>query len=202
MHAILNGAWRFALVSVLAFGFWALESKILPRNFGEAWTFAGCLLFFVLFTEIFMVKLVREPDARRKFNRSFLPAFIIYAIVWSAFWFALHSRAGEWLGSALGCAAFAAILGRQLGAKSGYAQVIIFLIATHAAGYFLGGKVFYMARNPPDFLASWPKQDIWMLAKFMWGLCYGLGFGAGIGYAFHIFQRPPANVSPIASPSA
>jgi hypothetical protein len=200
MHAILNGAWRFALVSVLAFGFWAVEAKILPRGFGEMWTFAGCLVFFVLFTELFMVKLVNEPNARAKFNRSFVPAFIVYAIIWSLFWFALHSGLGEWLGSAVGCAAFAGILGRQLAAKSGYTQVIALLIVTHAAGYFFGGKVFYMARNPPEFFASWPKQDVWMLAKLLWGLFYGLGFGAGIGYAFHIFQRP--NVSAIASASA
>jgi len=43
-----------------------------------------------------------------------------------------------------------AILGRQFGARGGYLKVIVFLIATHAAGYFLGGKVFYMARNPPE----------------------------------------------------
>jgi hypothetical protein len=200
MHAILNGAWRFALVSVLAFGFWAVESKILPRGFGEIWTFAGCFVAFVLFTELFMVKLVDGPNARAKFNRSFVPAFIVYAIIWSVFWFALHSGLGEWLGSAAGCAAFAAILGRQLGAKSGYAQVIAFLIVTHAVGYFFGGKVFYMARNPPEFFANWSKQDVWMLAKLLWGLFYGLGFGAGIGYAFHVFQRP--KVSAIPSPSA
>src|SRR5687767_10695004 len=191
MHAILNGAWRFALVSVLAFGFWAVESKILPRGFGEIWTFVGCLLAFMIFTEIFMVKLVNEPNARAKFNRSFIPAFIVYAIIWSVFWFALHSGLGEWLGSAVGCAAFAAILGRQLGAKSGYAKVIAFLIVAHAAGYFLGGKVFYMARNPPEFFASWSKANLWAFAKLMWGLFYGLGFGAGIGYAFHVFQREP-----------
>lgn len=199
MHAILNGAWRFALVSVLSFGFWAFESKLLPKGFGEFGTFAGCLVFFILFTQIFMVNLVHQPSARRKFTISFIPAFLAYAIVWSAFWFALHSRAGEWLGSALGCAAFAAILGRHLGARHGFAKVILFLIATHAAGYFLGGKAFYMARNPPEFIASWPKQDIWTIAKLAWGLFYGLGFGAGIGYAFHVFQRPSASATPSAS---
>ncbi|HUS37483.1 MAG TPA: hypothetical protein VM680_19200 [Verrucomicrobiae bacterium] len=193
MHAILNGAWRFALVSVLAFGFWALESKFLPRGTAEIWTFAGCLGFFILFTEIFMVKLVHEPNARAKFHRSFVPAFIIYAVVWSAFWFGLHSRLGEWMGSAVGCAAFATILGRQLGARTGFCIAILFLIVTHAAGYFLGGKVFYMARHPPEFFVSWSKENLWAFAKLMWGLFYGLGFGAGIGYAFHVFQHP--NVS-------
>jgi hypothetical protein len=189
MHAILSGAWRFALVSVLAFGFWALEPKFMPKSYGEPVTFAGCLVAFAVFAEIFLVPLVHEPNARRKFNGSFIPAFILYAVVWSACWFALKLRSREWIASALGCAAFAAVLYWRLGAREGLWKVILFLIVTHAAGYYLGGKVFYMARHPPDFVASWSKENIWMAAKLMWGLCYGLGFGAGIGYAFDIFQR-------------
>src|SRR3954466_3970017 len=186
MHAILNGAWRFAFVSVLAFGFWAIQPKILPKSYGEPATFVGCLIAFALFAEIFLVALVHQPNARRKFNGSFIPAFVIYAAVWSASWFALHLRAREWIGSALACAAFAAILQWRLGAREGLCRVILLLIITHTLGYYLGGKVFYMARHPPELIASWPKENIWTLAKLMWGLCYGLGFGAGIGYAFDV----------------
>ena len=28
-----------------------------------------------------------------------------------------------------------------------------------------------------------------MLAKMQWGVCYGLGLGAGLGRAFHLCQR-------------
>jgi hypothetical protein len=108
--------------------------------------------------------------------------------VWSACWFALHLRAREWIGSALGCAAFATILYRRLGAREGLCKVILFLIVAHSAGYFLGGRVFFMAL-PRSAFASWPKQDVLMLAKLTWGLFYGLGFGAGMGYAFDVFQR-------------
>ena len=189
MHAILNGAWRFALVSVLAFGFWAIQPKILPKSFGEPATFVGCLIVFVVFGEIFLVPLAHQPDARRKFTGSFIPAFIVYAAVWSACWFARQLPAREWVGSVLGCAAFAAILHWRLGAREGLWKVILLLTITHTAGYYLGGKVFYTARHPPAFAASWTKDTIWAVAKLMWGLCYGLGFGAGIGYAFDRFQR-------------
>lgn len=189
MRAILSGAWRFGVVSLIAFGFWAFDSKILPKRFGEVGTFVGCLVVFVAFAEIFLIGLVQPPDARRKFNRSFPLAFIVYSIVWSACWFALKFGKGEWLGSGLGCAAFAAILGWRLGARNGYCKVILFLIITHAAGYFLGGKAFYMARHPPQALSSLSKEEIWTAAKLVWGLSYGLGFGAGIGYAFDVFQR-------------
>jgi hypothetical protein len=196
VRAILNGAWRFAVVSLLAFGFWAIGPQILPKQFGEIGVFVGCLIFFCVFAEIFMVRLVHEPNARKNFNRSFVPAFVVYAIVWSACWFALKFGRGEWLGSALGCAAFALVLGKQLGAREGFCKVILFLIVTHSAGYFLGGKVFLMARHPPAFLASLSKDQIWTLAKLMWGLFYGLGFGAGMGYAFDVFQKaPPAKAN-------
>ena len=189
MRAIFSGAWRFAVVSLAGFGFWALEPAMLPKRFGEMGVFLGCLLFFCGFAEIFLINLVHEPNRRKKFNRSFVPAFVTYAIVWSACWFALKFGRGEWLGSALGCAAFAFILGKQLGAREGYCKVILFLIIAHSAGYFLGGKVFYMARHPPDALASLSKDQVWTLAKLAWGLCYGLGFGAGIGYAYDVFQK-------------
>jgi hypothetical protein len=38
-------------------------------------------------------------------------------------------------------------------------------------------------------LASLSKDQIWTVAKLAWGVCYGLGFGAGIGYAFDVFQK-------------
>ena len=189
MRAILSGAWRFAVVSVLAFGFWVLEPRILPKNFGEPGVFAGCLIAFAVFAEFFLIRLVHEPNARRKFNGSFIPAFIVYAMVWSACWFAPRVPAREWIGSVLACAAFTAIMHWRLGAREGLWKVMLFLIVTHTAGYYLGGKAFSMARHPPSLIASWPKADIWNAAKLAWGLCYGLGFGAGIGYAFDIFQR-------------
>lgn len=194
MRAIFSGAWRFALVSVLAFGFWALEPKFLPRNSGEPVTFIGCLIAFALFAEIFLVPLVQEPNARRKFNGSFIPAFLLYAVVWSACWFLLKIRAREWIGSGLGCAAFAYVLYWRLAARQGLCRAILFLIITHSVGYFLGGKAFYMARHPPEFFSSWSKENIWLTAKLVWGLCYGLGFGAGIGYAFDVFQRTAAPI--------
>lgn len=194
--AALSGAWRFALVSVLAFGFWAYGPKV-----GEGALYIGCLVSFIVFGEIFMPALVVGPNRRRRFNASFIPAFVVYAIVWSACWFALKFGAGEWLGSVLGCAAFAWILGKRLGAKTGFLAAALALILFHSAGYFLGGKAFYMARNPPSVFAGWKKQDVWTVAKLAWGFFYGIGFGAGIGYAFGVFQQPPSGqlVRPLAA---
>ena len=194
LGATLNGAWRFGLVSLGGFAPWALEDLILPKSVGELGLYAGCLIFFIVFAEIFLAPLVHGPDARKRFHRAFVPAFIAYAVVWSACWFALKFGRGEWLGLAAGCATFALIVGKMLGAKSGYAKAIFVLILAHAAGYFMGAYVFGLRRHPPGFLASWPKRDLLTAAKLAWGLFYGLGFGAGIGYAFHLFQPAKPSV--------
>ena len=188
--AALSGAWRFALVSLGGFGVWAGERYILPKGVGEVGLYIGCLVVFIALAELLLVPLVIGEDRRRRFNRAFIPAFIAYAVVWSVCWFALKSQEGEWLGSIAGCAVFAWIVGKRLGATSGFLSAIAILILCHSAGYFLGGKVFSMVRNPPALFEGWPRQDILTVAKFAWGLFYGLGFGAGIGYVFHIFQQP------------
>jgi len=47
---------------------------------------------------------------------------------------------------------------------------------THSAGYFIGGEIYY----PSDRSA---------MMKMVWGLVYGVGFGAGVGYVFWALQR-------------
>jgi hypothetical protein len=182
--ATLSGTWRFALVSILGFAPWAL-----PNIGGEIFLYIECLLAFLVFSEVFLVALVQGENRRKRFNRSFGPAFIAYAVVWSACWFALRSRAGEVAGLILGCSVFAWILGKRLGSLNGLPLVILVLVLFHAIGYWMGGYVFSLARKPPGIIADWPKRDIWMLAKITWGLFYGLGFGSGIGYAFFKFQQ-------------
>ena len=46
-------------------------------------------------------------------------------------------------------------------------------------------------QNPVPFL---DKPKLMLLAKMSWGLFYGLGFGAGLGYAYHTLQLKKALV--------
>jgi hypothetical protein len=57
-------------------------------------------------------------------------------------------------------------------------KVIALLFASNALGYFVGqwAEKTFIASNVT-------------IAKASWGLFYGLGFGAGIGFAFHACQR-------------
>jgi hypothetical protein len=64
--------------------------------------------------------------------------------------------------------------------------VTFVLFVGHSAGYFLGGPLHY--HSGPEYR---------LLGILGWGLLYGLGFGAGIGYAFQAFLRR----SPAAAPA-
>ena len=58
----------------------------------------------------------------------------------------------------------------------------------HSAGYFAGGLLMGLIlqshRDGP--LAGLSKDWVGVLAKLAWGFLYGLGFGVGLGYTFHM----------------
>src|ERR1043166_2107355 len=62
----------------------------------------------------------------------------------------------------------------------------------HSLGYFTGGKLMYFLTSPTgaELFNSLTKAELGSVAELSWGLLYGLGFGAGLGYAFHVFQKP------------
>lgn len=162
---IVRGALGFAAVGVAAFGVWAFAG----RKFGsEALMYAAVAAVFIAGTGLLLHPLA---GGVRRFYVSFAPAFLAYAIVWSAIWFAGGKRLHEWAASAAGCAVFAAVLAWRRPSRIPVLAAVLFL--THSAGYFLGGDIYDAAR------ATHPT-----LAKLAWGLCYGLGFGAGLGYAY------------------
>ena len=60
------------------------------------------------------------------------------------------------------------------------------LVATHSAGYFLGDASVKWLTGP-SWIETFPalsKSQIGTLAKLSWGLFYGLGFGASLGFTF------------------
>jgi hypothetical protein len=67
---------------------------------------------------------------------------------------------------------------------------VAFFVA-HSLGYFAGGKLMYFLSSPTgaELFNSLTKAELGTVAKLSWGLLYGLGFGAGLGYAFHVFQK-------------
>ena len=99
-------------------------------------------------------------------------------------------HAGSLAGLLAGTALMGLLLTRAFGAGGVRLQVIAALFLLNAAGYFSGGWIHDAWRADPSAplgmaLSAAARSK---LAMAMWGLCYGLGFGAGLGYAFHVCQ--------------
>jgi len=171
----IRGALGFAAVSLAAFGVWAGAGTWLSAHLREGGFYAVLTAIFLGLSGLALHPLVTGPRSWARFNKSFIPAFLAYAVAWNASWFALGWVKGEWLGSLTGALAFALVLGVFFGSFQPFLKSALVLFIGHSAGYFLGGPVHY------HFKATW--------SILAWGLLYGLGFGAGIGYAFHAFQQ-------------
>lgn len=180
--SVLRGALGFAAVSLAAFGLWALAGKWLAAHLKEGGFYAVDAFMFLALSGLALHPLVAGPRSWLRFNKVFIPAFLAYAVAWNASWFALGWVKGEWLGSLAGTCAFAAVLGGFFGSFKPFLRSAGVLFVGHSAGYFLGGPIHYH------------NKGMWGI--FVWGLLYGLGFGAGIGYAFHAFQKRPNSPSP------
>lgn len=191
IRSVLEGAWRFAIVSVAGFAVWAFAGRWLPVHGGEIGLYATSTMVFLGLAGLLMHPLVigRLPIAR--FYSVFIPAFVAYAIVWCAFWFMLRFGAGEWLGSLAGSLAFVAVSGWRFGNLRPVPRVGVVLFIAHSLGYFAGGRLMQFLTSPggAELFNSLTKAQLGTVAKLSWGLLYGLGFGAGLGYSFHIFQQ-------------
>lgn len=172
--AMIQGAARFALISVVAFAIWA---------------FGGALATVPLYTSITAVFLALSGILLRplagggcrpgRFHGMFAGAFLAYAALWCLGWFGIKGHAGEIFGSAAGLAACTAILLRLRGTRSGtggegFLSCWAVLFLFHTLGYVAGGWIYYAAGSREGIPPA--------VARLAWGLGYGLGFGAGLGY--------------------
>ena len=193
---VLRGSLGFAIVSLAGFSVWALAGRWFYRNTGEAGLYAATTVVFVGLSGLLLHPLLRGPGSLIRFYKIFIPAFMAYAAVWCGAWFVGKMGAGEWVGSLAGSLVFTAWVGWSLGGLGSWGRAAMVMFVAHSAGYFLGGKLMYWMIGPGGaaMFTGLTKAQISLMAKLSWGLLYGLGFGAGLGYAFHVFQIAPKPV--------
>ena len=191
--SILQGAIGFAIVSLAGFAVWALGGKWLYSHGGEVGLYLACSVVFIGLAGICLHPLVRGERRLSRFYKGFVPAFLGYAIAWSLCWFALRFGAGEWLGSLAGCLVFAGVLKFALrGASTAFLASVLVLFLTHSLGYFTGGFLYAHAPHWGPLVSTMSKSQVALTAKLLWGVAYGLGFGAGIGFTYHTLQGDTA----------
>jgi len=190
-----RGSIGFGIVGLAAFSVWAFAGKWFQTHVGEAGLYAACAFVFIGLSGLLLHPLLRGPGALLRFYLAFIPAFLAYAVVWCAAWFLLRFGKGEWLGSVFGATAFVAVVSWRLRNFGGFVQTSFIVFGLNAVGYFLGGQIFHwvLGDTGSAMFSGLSKPNLMIVAKLAWGLLYGLGFGAGIGYAFHAVQKTKAS---------
>jgi hypothetical protein len=177
-QSVVHGMIGFTLVSLGGFAPWVLAGRWFYRNTGEAGLYGTCAVVFMGLSGLVLHRLIIGPASLLRFYKIFSLAFLAYSIAWTIGWMVLRGDVGSVVGLLAGTAAMGAILALAFGACNEMFKVVALLFASNALGYFIG---------------QWAEKTLLAtnvtLAKASWGLFYGLGFGAGIGLAFHACQR-------------
>ena len=143
-----------------------------------------CAAVFIALSGPLLHRLLAGPRSLVRFYGLFGVAFAAYAAAWIAGWMAWGGHAGSLAGLLAGALAMAAVLVKALGASRVFLPVTAGLFFATAAGYFLGGVV-------EGWLMEWARgsRPRAMGAMLSWGVFFGLGFGAGLGFSLHLCQR-------------
>ncbi|MEM8954803.1 MAG: hypothetical protein AAGD22_11680 [Verrucomicrobiota bacterium] len=176
-HAIVQGSVRFAILSVLSYAVWAFGGRMSTITL-----YTTTALVFVALSGPLLYPLLPPPGRLRKLYAVFVPGFIAYAALWCVGWFVIRAAAGEILGSAAGLAAFTIIIVLILRPRASFLAIFAILFTFHTLGYTIGGMCYYAA-NGQGILAPLLETHI-ALGRLLWGFFHGLGFGAGLGFAF------------------
>jgi hypothetical protein len=191
--SITRGVIGFTIVSLAGFAPWAFFGRWFrePGHGGEAGMYAACALVFLVLSGLFLHRLIVGPGTLLRFYAIFTPAFTAYSIAWIIGWMSLRGHPGSIVGLLSGTALMGTLLAVAFGVPGQMFKVIAALFVLNSAGYFIGGLAEGWIIDMPkcEFAGvSLARPQQRTLAMMSWGLCYGMGFGAGLGLAFHLCQ--------------
>ena len=172
-----GGILGFTFVSVAGFLPWPILDHF-RGVFGEMHLYIACTAIFIGLSGVCLHRLIVGPGSLSRFYKLFSLAFIAYAAVWVTLWVTLRGDAGSIGGLLGGTAAMGAILALAFDAPRAMPKVITALFLLNTFGYYAGG-----------YIEGKLIIDHRLAAMLLWGLCYGIGFGAGLGVAFYLCQQ-------------
>jgi hypothetical protein len=176
-QSLLIGIVGFTAVSVAGFVPWAAFGHLLGPWVGESGLYAICALVFIALSGPALHRLIIGPGSLSRFYQLFSIAFLVYSAIWIPVWMSLRGPRGSVWGLLGGTFAMGVILALAFDAGRRIATVVVALFLLNAAGYFIGGEC-------EEWLFAYHE----LAAKLAWGVCYGIGFGAGLGVAFYLCQ--------------
>jgi hypothetical protein len=175
--SVLRGIIGFTLVSVGGFAPWPIFERWL-RSMGEMDLYIACLVMFIGLSGICLHRLIIGPGSLPRFYKLFSLAFTAYAVAWVAIWVLLRNNAGGIGGLLGGACAMGLVFALAFDAPRAIVKVVPALFVFNALGYYVGGRLH--GKLAIDHRA---------LGMLLWGACYGIGLGAGLGLAFYFCQE-------------
>jgi hypothetical protein len=188
--SVVRGIVGFTLVSVAGFAPWAVWGRMLYGLLGEAGLYAVCAIVFIGLSGPLLHRLIIGTGSLVRFYNLFSIAFAAYAVAWIAGWMALRGHPGSIAGLLAGNVAMGWILATAFDARGSALKVMAALFLLNTAGYFAGGWIEGAITGTKDLtLPGLTRGASLTTAKLLWGVCYGVGFGAGLGLAFYFCQE-------------
>lgn len=190
-ESLLRSSLGFTLVSLGGFAPWVLAGPWFYRNLGEIGLYVACAAVIIGLSGGLLHRLIIGPGSLTRFYKIFSLAFIGYAVAWTIGWMAFRGVTGSVVGALAGIAVMGGVFAIGFAAGKEFLKVFALLLLANVVGYFVGEWFYNFVKTLKEGnatgLALSPATRA-VLSKTMWGLCYGLGFGAGIGATFHLCQ--------------
>ena len=174
-RAIATGAIGFCLVSLCVFATVAFAERWMYQNLGLLGSYLAWTVLFVLLSGAVFGSLVVGRWRLPRFYLLWALAFFAYAAAWMIAYFNVGRTAGELIGSLVGSILMAVILAAGFGSLRSIVKLSAVVFVSNFLGYFFGASIFDSVSHPTGML--------------LFGVVYGLFFGAGIGAALHLVQR-------------
>jgi hypothetical protein len=190
-QSVVRGTLGFTIVSVAGFAPWALGGRALHAAVGEVGMYAVCAFVFVALSGLLLHRLIIGPGSLVRFYVLFTAAFLAYAACWTLAWMTLRGNLGSVTGLLFGTAAMAWMIVYAFDARRDFVKVAAVLFVLNTVGYFAGGWVeaaLVRLRTIHILGMTLNRRSTLTLAMLAWGVCYGIGFGAGLGLAFYVCQ--------------
>jgi hypothetical protein len=173
--SVVTGAIGFGVVSLCVFATVAYGERWMYRNLGLLGAYLTWTVLFIVLSGAVFGSLVVVRWRLPKFFLLFGLAFFAYAVGWMAAYFILRNTLGEWIGSLLGSVLMAVVFAAGFNSLRSLLKLSAVLFVSNSLGYFLGSALYASLGLPTGML--------------LWGVVYGLFFGAGIGAALQLVQR-------------
>jgi len=190
---LLRATVGFTVLSVLGFAPWALAGRWFHRQIGEAGLYCVCAMTYIGMSAPLLHRLIIGPGSMSRFYKLFSATFAAYSVLWILGWMTLRGHPGSVVGLLAGAVAMGLMMVWAFDVQAAAMRVVLALFLLNAIGYFVGGWIegaFLGAKSIVLFGTTMTKPVQGMVGKSLWGVCYGLGFGAGLGVAFHLCQAP------------